>query len=90
MRKCIAHAAKYYSHTEHSNFTDILQRRFGPGCTTEVGMDFANLRSKKVMIVTDSTVEKLDAMKQCLQGLDQEGIQYVVYSKARVEPKDTS
>ena len=53
-------------------------------------MDFANLRSKKVMIVTDSTVEKLDAMAQCLQGLDQEGIDYVVYSKARVEPKDTS
>lgn len=53
-------------------------------------MDFANMRSQKVMIVTDSTVEKLDAMKQCLQGLDSEGINYVVFSKARVEPKDTS
>lgn len=53
-------------------------------------MDFANMRSRKVMIVTDATVEKLEAMKQCVQGLDQEGINYVVYSKARVEPKDTS
>lgn len=64
--------------------------RFGAGCTKEVGMDFANMKSKKVMVVTDSTVEQLDAMKQCIQGLEAEGINYVIYSKARVEPKDTS
>lgn len=64
--------------------------RFGTGCTKEVGMDFANMRSKKVVVVTDSTVEKLDAMKQCIEGLESEGIPYVVYSKTRVEPKDTS
>merc|ERR1712070_426497 len=38
--------------------------RFGPGCTKEVGMDFKNLGAKKVMVVTDETVRKLDAMKQ--------------------------
>lgn len=64
--------------------------RFGPGCTKEVGMDFTNMRAKKVMIVTDSTVAQLDAMKQCVEGLESEGIEYVVYSKTRVEPKDTS
>ena len=64
--------------------------RFGPGCTKEVGMDFKNMRSKKVMVVTDSTVAKLDAMKQCREGLETEGIEYIVYDKARVEPKDTS
>lgn len=64
--------------------------RFGPGCTKEVGMDFKNFGSKKVMIVTDSTVAKLDAMRQCVEGLDAEGIEYVVYQKVRVEPKDTS
>lgn len=53
-------------------------------------MDFANMKSKKVMIVTDANVQKLEAMKQCIQGLDQEGVQYEIYSKARVEPKDTS
>ena len=64
--------------------------RFGEGCTKEVGMDFTNMGSKKVMLVTDSNVEKLDAMQQCREGLEKEGIEYIVFSKARVEPKDTS
>ncbi|KAI2731775.1 hypothetical protein DTO012A8_10221 [Penicillium roqueforti] len=38
--------------------------RFGPGATKEVGMDFTNLGAKRVCIVTDSNVAKLDAMKQ--------------------------
>lgn len=53
-------------------------------------MDFKNMGSKKVMIVTDSTVAKLDAMRRCIEGLDAEDIQYVIYQKVRVEPKDTS
>ncbi|KAF2171317.1 hypothetical protein M409DRAFT_18431 [Zasmidium cellare ATCC 36951] len=64
--------------------------RFGPGCTKEVGMDFTNLGAKKVMVVTDSTVEKLDAMKQVIQGLETEGIAYEVFNKVKVEPKDYS
>lgn len=64
--------------------------RFGPGCTKEVGMDFKNMKSKRVMIVTDNNVAKLDAMRQCIEGLDAEGIKYEVYQNARVEPKDTS
>jgi len=53
-------------------------------------MDFANMGARKVCVVTDSTVEKLDAMKFCREALETEGIEYVVYSKTRVEPKDTS
>ncbi|GAB7363395.1 hypothetical protein MBLNU230_g3673t1 [Neophaeotheca triangularis] len=64
--------------------------RFGPGCTKEVGMDFKNMGSKKVMVVTDSNVTKLDAMKQVQEGLEREGINYTVYDKVRVEPKDSS
>lgn len=64
--------------------------RFGPGCTKEVGMDFTNLGAKKVMVVTDGTVLKLDAMKQVVEGLEREGIAYEIYSKSRVEPKDSS
>ena len=30
--------------------------RFGPGCTEEVGMDFRNLGSKRVCVVTDGNV----------------------------------
>lgn len=64
--------------------------RFGPGCTKEVGMDFKNLGAKKVMVVTDSTVLNLDAMKQVSEGLEREGIAYEVFSNVRVEPKDYS
>jgi len=64
--------------------------RFGPGCTKEVGMDFKNLGAKKVMVVTDGTVQKLDAMKQVAEGLEREGVSYEVFSKSRVEPKDYS
>lgn len=64
--------------------------RFGPGSTREVGMDFKNMGAKKVMIVTDTTVAQLDAMKNSVEALDSEGIEYVVYSATKVEPKDTS
>ena len=64
--------------------------RFGPGVTKEVGMDFKNLGSKKVMVVTDSTVLKLDAMKQVQEGLEREGIPFEIYHKTKVEPKDYS
>lgn len=64
--------------------------RFGPGCTKEVGMDFTNLGAKKVMVVTDSVVLHLDAMKQVVEGLEREGIAYEVFDKTRTEPKDYS
>lgn len=64
--------------------------RFGPGCTKEVGMDVKNLGASKVMVVTDGTVSKLDAMRQVREGLDKEGIQFEVFDGVRVEPKDSS
>jgi hydroxyacid-oxoacid transhydrogenase len=64
--------------------------RFGPGATKEVGMDFKNLGAKKVCVVTDSTVSKLDAMKQVVEGLSREGVEFTIFDKVRVEPKDSS
>jgi len=64
--------------------------RFGPGSTREVGMDFKNMGAKKVMVVTDTTVAQLNAMKVSLEALDSEGVEYVIYDKVRVEPKDTT
>lgn len=64
--------------------------RFGPGVTQEVGMDFKNLGSKRVCVVTDPTVDKLDAMRQVREGLTREGINFKVYSNVRIEPKDSS
>jgi hydroxyacid-oxoacid transhydrogenase len=64
--------------------------RFGPGCTKEVGMDFTNMGAKRVCIVTDSNVAKLDAMKQAVEGLTREGIEFTIFDKVRTEPKDSS
>jgi len=64
--------------------------RFGPGCTKEVGMDMQNLGSKRVCVVTDKNVSKLDAMKQVHEGLGRVGIEYTVYDRCRTEPKDSS
>jgi hydroxyacid-oxoacid transhydrogenase len=64
--------------------------RFGPGCTKEVGMDVKNMGAKRVMVVTDNTVNKLTAMQQVREALDAEGIYFEVYTGVRVEPKDSS
>lgn len=53
-------------------------------------MDFKNMGSKRVMVVTDGNVRKLDAMKQVVEGLEREGVQFEIYDKVRVEPKDSS
>lgn len=53
-------------------------------------MDFANMGTKRVCVVTDKTVRKLDAMKQVVEGLEKEGIEYTVFDNVKVEPKDYS
>ncbi|KAF3761498.1 putative Fe-containing alcohol dehydrogenase [Cryphonectria parasitica EP155] len=64
--------------------------RFGPGVTREVGMDFRNMGAKRVCVVTDETVDKLTAMDQVREGLTKEGVNFRVYNKTRIEPKDSS
>lgn len=64
--------------------------RFGPGCTKEVGMDFKNMGAKRVCVVTDKNVAKLDAMKQVVEGLSREGVEFTVFDNTNVEPKDYS
>lgn len=64
--------------------------RFGPGVTKEVGMDFRNMGAKRVCVVTDSTVRRLTAMKQVEEALTKEGVEFQVFDKVRVEPKDSS
>jgi hydroxyacid-oxoacid transhydrogenase len=53
-------------------------------------MDFKNMGAKKVCVVTDSNVAKLDAMKQVIEGLTKEGVEFTIFDKVRVEPKDSS
>lgn len=53
-------------------------------------MDVKNMGGTRVMVVTDKTVGKLDAMKQVQEGLGKEGVEFRVYDGVRVEPKDSS
>src|SRR5699024_9134729 len=55
--------------------------RFGPGSTKEVGMDFKNLKANRVCIVTDENVAKLDAMKQAVEALSHEGVEFTVFDR---------
>ena len=64
--------------------------RFGPGCTREVGMDFTNMGTKKICVVTDVNVAKLDALKNAVDGLTRERLEFAVFDRTAVEPKDSS
>ncbi|KAL1888098.1 hypothetical protein Sste5346_009785 [Sporothrix stenoceras] len=64
--------------------------RFGNGVTREIGMDLKNMGAKNVAVVTDGTVDKLRAMEQVRAALGEENINYQVFNRTRVEPKDNS
>ena len=53
-------------------------------------MDLRNMGSKRVCVVTDKTVSKLDAMKQVQEALGREEVEYTIFERAMVEPKDSS
>jgi hydroxyacid-oxoacid transhydrogenase len=64
--------------------------RFGWGVTREVGMDLAELKARRVMVLTDPTVANLPPARVALDALDDEQIPYVIYDRVRVEPTDES
>ncbi|KAL0083997.1 alcohol dehydrogenase [Phycomyces blakesleeanus] len=64
--------------------------RFGPGVTSEIGMDLNNLHAKKVAVYTDKTIAKLHPMRAVIESLEMNKVNYVLYDTVRVEPTDTS
>ncbi|KAJ1974305.1 hypothetical protein H4R35_003672 [Dimargaris xerosporica] len=64
--------------------------RFGEGATTEVGMDLANLKAKKVAVFTDPNLVNLYPVKTALESLEASNVNYVLYDKVRIEPSDQS
>ena len=53
-------------------------------------MDFKNLGAARVCVVTDQNVAKLGAMNQAADALSREGVEFTVYDKVHIEPKDYS
>jgi hydroxyacid-oxoacid transhydrogenase len=76
--------------TEYAFEMATSQIRFGKGATKEVGMDLAHRGAKRVLVVTDPVVRDLPPLAVVEQSLDDERIDFEVYSKVRVEPSDAS
>ncbi|KAJ3097095.1 Hydroxyacid-oxoacid transhydrogenase, mitochondrial [Phlyctochytrium planicorne] len=64
--------------------------RYGVGVTREVGMDFRNMKAKKVAVFTDANVAKLYPVQTAIESLQRAGVPHIVYDRVRVEPTDSS
>lgn len=69
---------------------DTSSIKYGPGVTREIGNDMAALGAKRVMVVTDPRVAKLEPVAVVLEALRKEGIDAALYDRTRVEPTDQS
>jgi hydroxyacid-oxoacid transhydrogenase len=69
---------------------DTSSIKYGPGVTREIGNDMAALGAKRVMVVTDPRIAKLEPVAVVLEALRKEGIDAVLYDRTRVEPTDQS
>ena len=52
--------------------------RYGPGVTSEVGMDLANMKAKHVGVYTDKNLAELGPMKATVESLTKAGINFKV------------
>lgn len=64
--------------------------RFGPGVTSEVGMDLVNLGARHTVVLIDPKVAKLPAANTLLDSLVRNGVNFRVFDGIRVEPTDKS
>jgi hydroxyacid-oxoacid transhydrogenase len=60
--------------------------KYGPGACADAGWELKRLGVGRVMLVTDPGVAAFDYVDQISQVIAQEGIEIVVYDRARVEP----
>jgi len=64
--------------------------KYGPGVTREVGYDMKKLGAEQVMVVTDPNLANSDPVSITLESLQDEGMDAVLYDRARIEPTDAS
>jgi hydroxyacid-oxoacid transhydrogenase len=69
---------------------DTSSIKFGPGVTREVGHDMQQLGAKRVMVVTDPNLARLEPVAVTLESLRAVGIDAVLFDQVRVEPTDVS
>src|SRR5512145_507269 len=64
--------------------------RFGPGVTREIGMDLAELKVQRALVVTDPVLAKLPPVAAVVESLDREKVPYEIFDRVHVEPTDVS
>jgi hydroxyacid-oxoacid transhydrogenase len=64
--------------------------RFGPGVTREVGMDLAELKVQRALVVTDPNLAKLQPVATVLESLESHNIHFELFDRVHVEPTDVS
>jgi hydroxyacid-oxoacid transhydrogenase len=64
--------------------------KYGAGATREVGWDVRRAGGTRVMVVTDPYLSESRPVQIALESLRDEGLDAVLYDRARVEPTDVS
>ena len=64
--------------------------RFGRGVTREIGMDLAEMKAARVMVLTDSALSKLPPVARVQESLTDNKINFTLFDRVRVEPTDES
>lgn len=64
--------------------------RFGAGVTREVGLDLADLKAERVMLLTDPQLRGLPPVSTVLESLSDHKIRFCLFDRVRVEPTDAS
>jgi hydroxyacid-oxoacid transhydrogenase len=64
--------------------------RVGAGATREVGMELADLETRRAMVVADPNLRELAPVAGLLESLSDEKVQCSVFDRVRIEPTDVS
>src|SRR5438045_9309212 len=64
--------------------------RFGAGVTREIGMDLAEMKAKRVMVLTDPNLARLAPVATVVESLRDNRISPSLFDRVHVEPTDVS
>lgn len=69
---------------------DTSSIKYGAGVTREIGYDMAQFNVKRVMVVTDANIAKLECVQIVMDALKAQGLDVTLFDQVRVEPTDES
>ena len=75
---------------EYAFTMDTTSIKYGVGVTREIGYDMKQLGARRVMVVTDPNLSRLEPVLIALESLRSEKIDTVLFDRAHIEPTDAS